>query len=60
MVPPLFAAVDSPAGTSFMTEGISFDSTYTVPFVGSAPEEKNRAPPFTEGMEMVSISPSGV
>src|SRR6185437_11761942 len=53
--PPVFAAVDWPSGTSFTIDGRSFDSTYTVPFVGSAPVEKNKAPPFTLGRLIVSF-----
>src|ERR1700733_2042791 len=57
--PPAFAVVDSPAGTSLTIEGISFERTYTVPFVGSAPVEKNNAPPFTLGRLIVSTPTAG-
>src|SRR5205809_7098099 len=58
--PPELAAVDSPAGTSLRMEGMSLPSTYTVPLGGSAAEPKNRAPPLTLGMRMVSTNPGGV
>ena len=34
--PPALADVDSPSGTILIIEGTSFDSTYTIPFAGSA------------------------
>src|SRR5438477_11200728 len=41
-------------------EGMSLPSTYTVPFVGSAPLPKNNAPPLTLGIRIVSINAGGV
>ena len=41
-------------------EGMSLPRTYTVPFVGSAPLPKKRAPPLTLGIRIVSTKPGGV
>src|SRR5438132_7279590 len=57
--PPTFDVIDSPAGTSLVMDGISRDTTKTVPFVGSAAVPKNSAPPFTLGNWMVSIRLGG-
>src|SRR4051794_6480074 len=58
--PPELDAIDSPAGTSLMMEGMSLPTTYTVPVVGSAALPKFNAPPFTLGMRIVSTNPGGV
>ena len=58
--PPEFSDVDSPAGTSLTMEGMSLPTTYTVPFVGSAAVPKNRVPPLTLGIWIVSPKAGGV
>ena len=60
IVPPEFSAVDSPTFTIFKIDGKSFDSTNTIPLAASAPVSQKNGPPFTPGIEMVSVRPVGV
>src|SRR3954454_19145031 len=60
IVPPAFGAIDSPAFTIFRIDGKSFDSTKTIPLAASAPASQKNGPPFTPGIEIVSVRPGGV
>src|SRR5205807_132246 len=59
MVPPELAAVDCPAFTIFKIDGKSLDSTNTIPLAASAPVSQKNGPPFTPGIEIVSVRPGG-
>src|SRR5947208_11946102 len=60
IVPPEFSEVDSPALTILRIDGKSFDSTNTIPLAASAPVSQKNGPPFTPGIEIVSVRPGGV